>query len=207
MFLVYGMSGPVFKGTLEELKGVRQLHSLRAVRPIATEGEESGVLPIGGRPHEDAIRAYQEMIEPDQERGPLYLAEQIMNHRVVTVAAGDDVTQAWRTLRDNRIHQAPVLGEQSRMIGIVSERDLLTALNIDAGQIVESLSRRVADVMTTPVVTATAETDIRHIAAAMLDHDVDGVPIMDADGRLSGFVSRSDILRSVVAEPPLSLWR
>ncbi len=213
MFLIYGMSGPVFRGTLDELKGVRQLHSLRAVRPIAAEGEESGVPPLAARPtrpprhDEEAIRAYQDMIEPDRERGPLYLAEQIMQRRVVTVAVDDDVARAWRTLRDKRIHQAPVLGARAGLVGVVSERDLLTALNIDAGQILESLSRRVGDVMTTPVVTATPETDIRHLAAAMLDHDVDGVPIMDADGRLAGFVSRSDILRAVVADPPLSLWR
>jgi CBS domain-containing protein len=41
----------------------------------------------------------------------------------------------------------------------------------------------------------------------MLDHGVDGVPITNETGRLVGFVSRGDILRAVVIDPPLSLWR
>jgi len=207
MFSIYGMSGPVFKGSLEELKQVRQLHSLRAVRPIAKEGEEPGVEVMASPPRTEAIRAYQEMIHHDQERGPLYHAGQVMQRQVITVAAGDDVAQAWRTLRDHRIHQAPVQDDAARLVGIVSERDLLTAINIDAGRIVESLSRRVRDVMTTPVVAAAALTDLRRIATVMLDHDVDGVPITNDSGHLIGFLSRSDILRAVIADPPLSLWR
>ena len=49
--------------------------------------------------------------------------------------------------------------------------------------------------------------DIRRIAAVMLENRVDGVPITGQGGRLVGFVSRSDILRAVVSDPPLSLWR
>ncbi|MBA3032997.1 MAG: CBS domain-containing protein [Gammaproteobacteria bacterium] len=207
MFSIYGMSGPVFRGSLEELKQVRQLHSLRAVRPIATEGEESGVAVIASPPRAEAIHAYQEMLHHDQERGPLYLAEQVMQRQVITVAASDDVAQAWRTLHDHHIHQAPVLDDAARLIGVVSERNLLTALNIDADRIIASLSRQVRDVMTTPVVATAPLTDIRLIATVMLDQDVDGVPIVDDNGRLVGFVSRSDILRAVVADPPLSLWR
>lgn len=65
----------------------------------------------------------------------------------------------------------------------------------------------VGDVMTTPVVAASPLTDIRRIARVMLDRDVDGVPIVNEAGVLLGFVSRSDILRAVVTDPPLSMWR
>ena len=39
------------------------------------------------------------------------------------------------------------------------------------------------------------------------DGAIDGVPITNEAGRLLGFVSRGDILRAVVTDPPLSLWR
>jgi CBS domain-containing protein len=61
--------------------------------------------------------------------------------------------------------------------------------------------------MTSPVVSAHPATDIRRIARVMLDYGVDGVPVVDADHALRGFISRSDMLRAVVAEPPVSLWR
>lgn len=210
MFSIYGISGPIFNGTLEEMTGIRALAKARAVRTIALEGDELGVEAMArapGRPGDDAVQAYRAMLPRDLERGPLYHADQIMQRHVITVAAGDDVARAWRTLRHHHIHQAPVLDGDAQLVGIVSERDLLTVVNIDAGQIIESLSRTVREVMTTPVVAAAPVTDIRRIANVMLDHGVDGVPIMSDGGRLVGFVSRSDILRAVVTDPPLSLWR
>jgi len=117
------------------------------------------------------------------------------------------VGKAWRTLQSHGIHQAPVLDDATGLVGMVSEHDLLTAINIDTGKIMEILGRRVGDVMTTPVITAQPVTDIRCIAAVMLTHRIDGVPVTGDLGRPVGYVSRSDILPAVVADPPLTLWR
>ncbi|MBI4742025.1 MAG: CBS domain-containing protein [Betaproteobacteria bacterium] len=210
MFSIYGIGGPIFSGTLEEMNRVRAVSRARPVRPVVPADEESDIEAVANtanRPNAEAVRAYRAMLPPEIERGPLYLADQIMQRRVFSVSAGDDVAHAWRVLRDHRIHQAPVLDDGARLVGIVSERDLLTAITIDAGRIVASLRRQVRDVMASPVIAATPMTDIRRIAAAMLDHGVDGVPVTGEGGRLMGFVSRSDILRAVVVDPPLSLWR
>lgn len=210
MFSIYGVTGQVFSGTLEEMIRVRALARARSARAIAEEGDEPGVELVAGsssRPRDEAVRAYRAMLPPELERGPLYHAEQIMQRQVISVSALDDVEKAWRTLRDHDIYQAPVLAADAQLIGIVSERDLLSAINIDAGRVVDSLARQVRDVMTTPVVAAEPLTDIRRIAAVMLENRVDGVPITGQGGRLVGFVSRSDILRAVVIDPPLSLWR
>ena len=210
MFSIYGISGQVFKGSLEEMNRVHSLARARAARAIAQDGEELGVeaiLAASTRPQEEAINAYRSMLPQDLERGPLYHASQVMQTRVIHLNASDSVEHAWHTLCDHAIHQAPVMDDNSRLVGIVSERDLLTALNIDEGSIVYSLDRVVRDVMSTPVVAAVPITDIRRIAAVMIDKRVDGVPIANETGRLLGFVSRGDILRAVVAVPPLSLWR
>lgn len=210
MFSIYGVSGQVFSGTLEEMNRVNALARAKAARAIAEEGDELGTEATVGattRLREDAVNAYRSMLPRDLERGPLYHASQIMQTMVIRVNASDSIAHAWRTLRDHAIHQAPVMDDDTRLVGIVSERDLLTALNIEDGRIVESLDRVVRDVMSTPVVAAVPVTDIRRIAAVMIDNDVDGVPITNETGRLLGFVSRGDILRTVITDPPLSLWR
>ena len=130
-----------------------------------------------------------------------------MQPEVITLNADDEVTHAWRTLVKHQIHQAPVVDAGRRLIGIVSERNLLTTLNVDDGEVRDVLSRIVRDVMTTPVVAAAPLTDIRRIARVMLERDVDGVPIVNETGQLVGFVSRSDILNAIVTDPPLSIWR
>ena len=66
--------------------------------------------------------------------------------------------------------------------------------------------RTVADVMATPVVAADPDADVRRIARVMLDYELPAVPIIDPAGQLSGIVSRGDVLRVVVNDPPLTLW-
>jgi len=209
MFSVYGVGGQVFRGTLENLNLVPGVLGSRPTRAFMREEEVGtaipGAQPAG--PEEQAIGAYQSMLRVDQERGPLYYAFQIMQRRVVSVSTEDDIRQAWRVLLDNDIQQAPVLDPARRLVGIIGERNLLGTLNVEPGHVPEALARKVSEVMTSPVVSADPGTDIRRIAQVMLEHKVDGVPIVNDSAALVGFVSHSDILRAVVIDPPLSLWR
>ena len=216
MFAIYGVSGPIFQGTLEALSRmppVMRRTPIASARRIeddvtteaATNGNEAAV--AGSRRSRPAIAAYKAMLPESLDRGPLHHADQIMTPDVNAESARDEVALAWRTLTRHRIHQTPVLDDSGRLVGLVSERNLLTTLNVDAGEVRDVLAKLVGDVMTTPVVAASPLTDIRRIARVMLDRDVDGVPIVNEAGVLLGFVSRSDILRAVVTDPPLSIWR
>ncbi len=207
MFYIQSPGGQVFKGPLERLDRVNALARKRANPAIGRDDEEIGVPAPAASQREEAVRAYRRMLPAEIDRGPLYHADQIMSRPVIVVNEESAVADAWRTLRDSRIHQAPVVDEEKKLIGLVSERDLLTAIDVEEGKIVAARQRRVRDVMTTPVVAAAPVTDIRRIAAVMLDQGVDGVPVIAETGRIMGFVSRGDILRAVVADPPLSLWR
>ena len=210
MFSVYGVTGQVFSGTLEEMNRVRELARARSSRLMEREdldGPLDPVGPSGSGPNEKAVRAYRAMLPRQLERGPLYHAGQIMQRKVICLGVNDDVGKAWRTLQSNDIHQAPVLDDTVQLVGMVGERELMAAVNIDTGKIMEALGRRVGDVMRTPVITAEPVTDIRRVASSMLTHHIDGVPVIGEQGRLVGYLSRSDILRAVVADPPLSLWR
>ena len=208
MFTIHGITGQIFSGTLEEMQRAHGLKKSKSIRAIAQEGDELGGIGIENRRKQEEVeRAYRRMLPKNLERGPLYHANQIMQHQVITISADVDVAQAWRILRDCGIHQAPVLDNGMRLVGVVSERNLLTAINIDGDQIVDSMNRRVEHVMTTPIVAAAPVTDIRRIASVMLNQDIDGVPITNDQGLLVGFITRGDILRAVIKEPPLSLWQ
>ena len=213
MFAIYGVSGPVFQGTLEALNRMPPVARRTPVTPAQrisdnVEIESATARGAGAnRLGAQAIEAYKSMLPEDLDRGPLYHADQIMTLNVIAVRARDEVAHAWRTLTSHMIHQTPVLDDSGQLVGVVSERNLLTAFNVDGGEIRDVRLKRVGDVMTTPVVAASPVTDIRRIARVMLDRDVDGVPIVSEAGVLLGFVSRSDILRAVVTDPPLSIWR
>ena len=214
MFALYGISGPIFQGTLENLSRmppVLRRGPVTAARRVSDQ-LETDLSPEPTRPKpstlgQKAIDEYRAMLPQELERGPLYHADQIMQTRVITVNADDDVTRAWQVLVEHQIHQAPVLSANFQLVGIVSDRNLLTTLNLDDGKVRDVLTKRVQDVMTTPVVAANPATDIRRIAHVILDRDVSGVPIVNETGRLVGFVSQRDVLRTVVTEPRLSIWR
>lgn len=207
MFSIYGMTGQVFSGTLEAMNRIYPLARVRNVREVAKDGDEIGVENLTTPLQQDAVRAYRQMLPEDLERGPLIHAGQIMTHPVTVLHQGSAVAEAWRVLQRRGIHQAPVLDDTRHLIGMVSERDLLTVIDIDGDRVLENLKRRVSDVMTSPVVAAVPVTDIRRIAAAMLEGGLSAVPIVNESEHIVGIVSRTDVLRAVITDPPLSLWR
>ena len=66
--------------------------------------------------------------------------------------------------------------------------------------------KTVADVMSNQVITADPTSNARRIAKVMMDYHLSALPIVDEHDSLLGLVSRSDILRAVINDPPLSLW-
>lgn len=216
MFSVYGITGQVYSGAFEGISRVNQVRKTRNSRTVQEDGFELGAdiipsqFPVKNAPptaaEQRAINAYRSTLPIEFERGPLFHARQIMQTKVISVNANDAVSDAWEIMRENGIHQAPVFDNAAKLIGIVSERDLLTSLNLTQNALSHVLDRRVSDVMRSPVVASTPLTDIRRIARVMLDFEVDGVPILDESERLVGFISRSDMLRVMMKDPPLSLW-
>jgi acetoin utilization protein AcuB len=216
MFSVYGITGQVYSGAFEGISRVNQVRQTRRIRTVEEDRFELGtdIIPsqapaknsLPTSAEQRAINAYRATLPAEFERGPLFHARQIMQTKVISVNANDAVSDAWELMRANGIHQAPVFNDEAKLIGIVSERDLLTSLNITKNELTHVTDRRVSDVMRSPVVASSPLTDIRRIARVMLDFEVDGVPILDESERLVGFISRSDMLRVMMKDPPLSLW-
>jgi acetoin utilization protein AcuB len=217
MFSLYGLSGQHFRGTLEQLAELPGVAGARRGRAIARDGEEppptfvarAGARPAGNPPagYEAAAKAYRDMLHLEVERGPIYHAYQIMTREVFSLDAQLSISQAWRLLLSRGLREAPVLDAVGEMVGLVTERDLLTTFNLDRKQPRTPRAQHVRDVMVSPVVSADPVTDIRRIARAMLDFDLPGLPVVNEARALVGFVSRGDILRAVITDPPLSLWR
>ena len=220
MFIVYGVNGQNFRGPLENLALVPGVPSARRARAVETEGEElgpeyrfeTGHKQVGDvtRPpsaaYTRAAAAYAKLLPQQADRGPVRHAYQVMTRDVFSLPADTTVRVAWHGLRERGVHQAPVLNPMMEVIGLVSERDLLTVIDVDGERLSGWLERTVADVMSTPVVCADPVTDIRRIARVLLDTGLTALPVVGEAGALLGVVSRGDILRATVADPPLSLW-
>ena len=214
MFAIYDVQGRRFRSSLEHLQKVRatqasQRASLRSdggeqtLQNLAeqTAGRTADHQPVSY----DARQAYLDILHI-KEREAVVHVYQLMSHPVVTVPLALDIPVAWRHFREQPYHQLPVLDRQQRIVGILSERDLLRFLVTDGEQISCVPGKTVADAMAAEVITADPVTDVRRIAQVMLSYHLSAVPVVDEQDALIGLVSRSDILRAVTSDPPLSLW-
>lgn len=128
---------------------------------------------------------------------------------VVSVRSGTPYKEIVRLLTEKQISALPVVGESGRVVGIVSEADLLPkqarSQEPEPGRPAltpkESLSRHKAqaalavELMTTPVITIGARDDVADAARRLEAHRIKRMPVVDETGRLVGIVSRRDLLR------------
>jgi CBS domain-containing protein len=143
-------------------------------------------------------------------------ASDIMTTRVVTVGPDTQVGDTAQLLLENRISAVPVVDAAGRLLGIVSEGDLMrraetgterrpswwlalfTDTEAQARAFVKTHARRIADVMTRRVVTIAENTPLEDIADLLEKRRIKRVPVMRGD-RLVGIVSRADLLQGLVA--------
>ena len=144
------------------------------------------------------------------------IAADVMISDVITVSADASVNEVAKTLLANRISAVPVVDQQGRLVGIVSEGDLvrrpeigtertrswwLDALSTNRGladEFVRSHSRKVKDVMARDVVTARPDTSLDQIATLLEKHRIKRVPIV-SDGKIVGIVSRANLVQALAS--------
>jgi len=136
----------------------------------------------------------------------------VMTTHVVAVRKNASYKDMAARLRRYRVSAFPVLDDDGKVIGIVSETDLLTkeALDGEAPGFFSGMLRRkeqakaaavtAADLMTSPAVTITADDTVAHAARVMYGRRVRRLPVIRADGHLIGIISRADVL-SVYSRP------
>ena len=131
-------------------------------------------------------------------------AKDVMSNGVMSLAADATVLEAARLLVNCHVSAMPVVDEAGRMVGIVSEADLLGCMadgDEPTNEAVDIRSRKVDEVMTRDVVTADEDMPVAALAKLMTDRWVKRLPIL-RDGAVVGIVSRIDLLRALISLNP-----
>lgn len=142
------------------------------------------------------------------------LASDVMVSPVITVNAAATVGDVVQLLLKHGISAVPVVGDQGRLMGMVSEGDLthrceigtsrqrslllrlLTGDSALAADYVKAHATRVADVMMRNVIVAAPEIPLDELAMIMEKHGIKRVPIVQA-GKLVGIVSRANLVQAI----------
>ena len=112
-------------------------------------------------------------------------AKDIMTRDIITVSPTMSVKNLAMTLIKNQISGAPVAGKNGKIIGVVSEAD-----------IVGKKGKDVKSIMSKSVISVSEETSVEEIARLMTAHAIKRLPVM-TEGAIVGIVSRADIVSAI----------
>ena len=127
----------------------------------------------------------------------------LMSTEVVTLERNESLDIADRVMTLGRIRHMPVVDDQNKLCGIVSQRDLFRGALANAigfGRVAQDRLMRtlvVKEVMATDVRTARADTPLTEAGAVMLRHKIGCLPVVDDDNRLIGILTEADFVRHV----------
>ena len=127
------------------------------------------------------------------------LVKERMSKPVITIRPDMPILEALNLLQQERIRRAPVV-KDGKMVGIISDKDLLNASPSDATSLsvweINYLMSKVEveDVMTRDVLTIEEDTPLEEAARIMADNKVGGLPIM-RDGRVVGMITETDLFK------------
>jgi CBS domain-containing protein len=143
-------------------------------------------------------------------------ARDVMVAPVITATPHAAVKDVAELFVENNISAAPVVDDRGRVIGIISDGDLLHRAEIDtekrrscwlrafvdsdtlAREYTKSHARKVGDAMTRNVISAAPDTPLHEIADLLERHSIKRVPILE-NGQLVGIVSRSNLVQAVAS--------
>ena len=112
-------------------------------------------------------------------------------HKIVSCRRADTLQAAASLLYSNRIGAMPVVDSSGKLVGVLSERDIVSALSQRPSEL---MKLRVRDVMSAPPVTAQCEAEMDDAMKLMISHKFRHLPIIDEQGRLRGMLSIRDCL-------------
>lgn len=123
----------------------------------------------------------------------------IMSRDVVRVLPQDSVDEAWRRLIEHRVQALPVVDGQERVVGMVTLRDFFVGSSApDPRRLpVMHTARRVEALMTPAVITAVPEQPVVELVPRFSDAGLHHLPVVDAQGRLVGIVTQSDLVAAL----------
>ncbi|MDL2266575.1 CBS and ACT domain-containing protein [Desulfovibrio sp. OttesenSCG-928-G15] len=133
------------------------------------------------------------------------LVQEWMTKDVITITAETSMMKASRLMKDKKIRRLPVVDEEKRVIGIISDRDVKDAspskaTTLDMHELYYLLSElKVKDIMTKNPVCAKPGDSVEVVSLILMERGFGGMPVVDDDNKILGIITGDDIFHVLVA--------
>jgi acetoin utilization protein AcuB len=211
MFTVFdpgGMRSPYVPGSFRQ-RNVEKISKASVLGKVGQEDSPSVDQKTTGSAS-FPVRLYEQVDAFTQQTRAKILAREIMSSPVVTLPITASLSQAWEVVHSRRFRHIPTLGADDSVVGILSDRDLFrgtieTVLSGTAWS-TKQVKTPIRNLVSQPVLVASPDAELRAIARVLLEERIGALPVMSESGGLVGIITRSDILRVMVAHPDFDQW-
>jgi len=203
MFYVNGLSGheTMPMNRLFEKRPVNKADQVYAYHGIENR-HVGGAEEQPSKKHQskDSVSQSYRSVERESENDSSVLAAKIMVSPVAVLTTTSLISEALELFHERKFRHVPVINAEKGLVGMVSDRDVLRYL---AAQ--DTKSNLITEIMTTDVVSASSDTDVRYIARLFVEGRIGAMPIVN-NRKITGILTRSDILRAVMENFHIGLW-
>ena len=186
-------------------QGYSTVEALESSNPVDQKNVDEAPLKFH-TPHKNP---YAHLDDPAPQREPAITAAQIMSSPVMSLSVNDTVETAWKLFHQKHFRHVPILSEEKKLVGIVSDRDFLS-LGLDhiGNELTKAqqLASPIKNIMRTNILTTRPSTEIRIIAKVLFTENISAIPIVDEKESLIGILTTNDILKTLINRAPLTLW-
>jgi CBS domain-containing protein len=144
--------------------------------------------------------------------GSELLVRDVMTKGVISISKYESVMHVADILNEKNISGLPVVDKENRVIGIITQADILSMVGVSREHTLKDLLKyllgeklperrmgdHVGDIMTAPAITIKPDATVAETIRIMDDKRIRRLTVVDGDGRLIGIVTRADILKSVI---------
>ncbi len=145
------------------------------------------------------------------------LAKDVMTKKVITISKDATVGQLTKLLLKNGISGTPVVDEKDNLVGMACEADIIVKMSslpfpmsfgfafLDSYEIYtkstkEYLETRVEEIMSKKIKTVKEDIPLSKVVNIMINNNLNRVPVLDNNNKLSGIITRADVMNSMMKE-------
>ncbi|WP_405297386.1 CBS domain-containing protein [Methanobrevibacter sp.] len=121
----------------------------------------------------------------------------LMSEDIITIDKDQNLSDALKLLRKHNVSRLPVTNNKE-LVGIISERDIAAKLGSSKYESMPASRLHISSVMVKDVFTVPETMQLDEVAKLMLENGIGSVPVMDADDKMVGIVSKADFVTLAV---------
>ncbi len=190
-------------------------------RRVAKVAKTSAIKPVGGEPPaqqqtagkhpaSSPLRLYEEVQAFSQSTSSKLVARDIMASPVMTLPLTASLAQAWDLVKAKRFRHIPIQSKTGALVGMLSDRDLSRGTVESALMGIKGAAYlgkvTIEPYVSHPVLVAAPEAPLPAIARVLLEERIGAMPVVSEKKELLGMITRTDILRVIVAHPNFEQW-